>query len=157
MKVHALAFANGDRIPVEFTEDGQNSSPALRWEGVPDGTRSLALVVDDPDAPRPEPWVHWLAWNIPPGENGLPEGMPRVPEVPAPAGVVQGATSWGRSEVGYRGPAPPRGHGEHHYRFRLYALDTELVLPPGAGRHDLEKAMQGHVIESAEHEGIYSR
>ena len=95
MKVHALAFEDGQRIPDPFTGDGSDASPALKWEDVPPAAKSLALIVDDPDAPRPEPWVHWLVWNIPPDELGLPEGVPRQPEVTLPD-----ARSWKRSGRG---------------------------------------------------------
>jgi Raf kinase inhibitor-like YbhB/YbcL family protein len=139
------AFANGGAIPSRYTCDGENLSPPLTWSGAPNGSRSLALIVDDPDAPVGT-FTHWLAWGIDPEAGGLAEGQP------AP---VEGRNDFG--VIGYGGPCPPPGHGPHRYFFNLYALDSELGLPPGASRLQLERALVGHVLAPAELVGIYQR
>lgn len=149
MQLTVSAFALGAPIPLRNTCDAENVSPALAWSGVPTGARSLAIVVDDPDAPGGT-WVHWLAWGLPPTSAGLPEGVPA--DTPSP---VQGTTSF--KSVGWGGPCPPKGHGAHRYFFRLYALDTAVALPRGATRAELDLAMKGHVLASAEHMGKYWR
>lgn len=124
-----------------------NARPALEFAGVPDGCRSLALVLDDPDALKPagRVWVHWTVWNIPPGAGGIGEtGLPK--------GAAEGATDFGKAAYG--GPAPP--DGKHTYFFRLYALDAMLDLAPGSDRAALGAAMAGHVIEEAETTGTYA-
>jgi Raf kinase inhibitor-like YbhB/YbcL family protein len=151
MKLRAQTFDPGQPIARRHTEDGEDRSPALRWSDVPPEARSLALIVDDPDAPQPEPFVHWLAWNLPPESGGLHEGVHE--SIGAPA--RQGRNSF--SSVGWRGPAPPVGHGVHHYHFRLYALDAELSVPAGASRDQLERAMSGHVVDQCELVGTYQR
>lgn len=157
MEIRALSFDPGQRIPDQHTEDGKDLSPALHWSAVPAGTVSLALICEDPDAPTPEPWIHWLIWNIPPQAQTLQEGVPRLEELPQPRGARQGRNSWPDDNLGWRGPAPPRGHGTHHYHFRVYALDTMLDVPPGADVKALRRAMRGHVLEEAEVVGTYSR
>ena len=127
----------------------------LRWNGVPDGAKELALICDDPDAPTPKPWVHWLIYKIPGDTLGLPEHVPVTPTLQAPVGARQGLTSW--ETIGYRGPAPPPGHGTHHYHFKLYALDTPLDLDEGADEPALVSAMQGHIIATGELTGTYER
>jgi Raf kinase inhibitor-like YbhB/YbcL family protein len=139
------AFEHGERIPERHSGEGEDVSPPLSWDELPEGTESLALIVDDPDAPSGT-FVHWLAWGIDPQSGGLGEG-----ESPP----SQGAGGFG--DVGYRGPAPPPGHGPHRYFFRLYALDATPELAPGAGREELEAAIEGHVIESGELMGTYER
>jgi Raf kinase inhibitor-like YbhB/YbcL family protein len=138
-------FENGEQIPRRHTCEGDDVSPPLSWSGAPDATRSLALVVDDPDAPVGT-FDHWLAWGIDPGEGGLGEGQ---------AGAVEGRNGFGTT--GYRGPCPPPGHGRHRYFFRLHALDTEVDLRPGAGREELERALEGHVLAVTELMGGYER
>ena len=145
MKVTSSAFKQGEIIPKKFTCDGENSNPELKISGVPKGTKTLALIVDDPDAPVGL-WVHWTVWNIKPsttliGENSVPEG------------AVEGETSAEKS--GYHGPCPP--DGEHRYFFKIYALDVELDLPTNADKEMLEEAMVGHVLDKAELVGLYSR
>ncbi len=115
------AFANNAAIPKKYTGDGEDVSPALRWSGVPAGTAELALICDDPDAPTPQPWVHWLIYKLSPQFAGLPENVAKMANPQPPADAVQGKNSFGK--LGYGGPAPPRGHGLHHYHFRLYALN----------------------------------
>jgi Raf kinase inhibitor-like YbhB/YbcL family protein len=149
--VSSAAFAEGTVIPGRHTCDGENLSPALAWTGVPVGTRSFALICDDPDAPRGT-WVHWVLWNLPADAIELGEGVPRKPELPS--GVRQGSNEGG--DLGYAGPCPPPG-GPHRYYFRLHALDSALNLPPGVHRSDLETAMEGHVLGRAVTMGTYER
>jgi hypothetical protein len=139
------SFSDGGEIPNRHTCDGEDVSPALRWSGAPDGTRSLALIMDDPDAPVGT-FTHWLAWGLDPAVGGLAEGE-RAP--------VEGRNDFG--EIGYGGPCPPPGHGWHRYVFRLHTLDTELALAPGASRDRLERAMDGHVLQIAQLTGRYAR
>jgi Raf kinase inhibitor-like YbhB/YbcL family protein len=153
--VRSQAFADGERIPLRYTGDGEDVSPPLQWVGLPGGTRELALIVDDPDAPTPEPWIHWLLYKIPPTVQELPEALPRYPTLAQPAGAMQGKNSW--NSIGYRGPAPPRGHGLHHYRFRLYALDAALALKPEMDAKGHQRAMQGHVLDQGMLTGTYQR
>jgi len=134
-------------IPAKFTCDGSNVSPPLRWKDLPSGTKSLALIVDDPDAPRGT-WNHWILFNIPASATELPEAAQTLP-----AGTVQGNTSFGKT--GYGGPCPP--DREHRYFFKLYALDQDLPLSSGAKKADLETAMKGHVLGQAELMGRYDR
>jgi Raf kinase inhibitor-like YbhB/YbcL family protein len=145
MTLSSAAFAEGERIPKKHTCDGENVSPPLDIAGVPDRTRSLALIMDDPDAPRGT-WVHWVVWNIPPDTKAIPEGT-------EPKGVA-GKNSFGKT--GYGGPCPPKGPA-HRYYFKLYALDAALDLPAGSTKDRLEQAMKGHVIARASLMGTYSR
>jgi hypothetical protein len=115
----------------------------------------LALIVEDPDAPRAEPWVHWVLYKIPADVRTLAEGIPPSPAPAVPRGALQGKSSWGTD--GYRGPAPPRGHGTHHYHFRLYALDAPLAAAQGLDKAGLLEAMKGHVLAEAELVGTYER
>lgn len=152
------AFLPGAEIPRKYTGDGQDLSPPLRWEGVPSNVREFALICDDPDAPSPDPWVHWVLYKIPADVLSLPEGVAADAKLEHPHGALQGQNSWpsGRT-VGFRGPAPPRGHGRHHYHFRLYALDAALSLPAGSDKQALLKAMKGHVLDEGELVGTYER
>lgn len=147
MHVTSAAFGDGAEIPVRHTCDGGDVSPPLAVDGVPDGTRTLALVVDDPDAPAGT-WDHWIAFDIPldaPGEVAVPEGVGNV--------GVGGANSWGRT--GYGGPCPPRG--THRYVFTVYAVDTVLGLDPGSTSAELRRALAGHVLARASLSGTYRR
>lgn len=157
MRLTSAAFADGHGIPVRHTADGADVSPPLAWTDLPAGTVELALVVDDPDAPRIEPWVHWLLYGVAADCSALDEGLPRVEWPGKPYGVRQGRNSFASDSIGYRGPAPPRGHGPHHYRFRLHALDHSLATPPGVDRTTLEAALEGHVLAIAELTGTYER
>ncbi len=146
MKITSQAFKHNQFIPRKYTCDGEDINPPLSIEDIPENTKSLALIMDDPDAPIPGSFVHWTMWNIDPATTEIEEDS--VPEK-----VSQGQTNFGR--IGYGGPCPPSG--EHRYFFRLYALDKQLDLPQGASREDLDKAMQGSVLEQAELIGLYSR
>jgi hypothetical protein len=155
MVIQSTAFAHNGKIPTRFTGDGEDVSPELRWSAVPASVKELALICDDPDAPTPEPWVHWLIYKIPATAAGLPENVAKSASPASPAGAVQGRNSWGK--VGYGGPAPPRGHGVHHYHFKVYALDAPLSLAAGQERKQLLAAMKGHVVAEAELVGTYQR
>lgn len=154
LKIQSPAFAEGHPIPARYTGDGEDISPPLEWIA-PEGTREFALVVDDPDAPSAEPWVHWVAYAIPGDATGLPEGYQGERTPAGPARIAQGGNSWG--SVGYRGPAPPKGHGTHHYHFKVFALDEALGLPPGLDKKDLLEAISGHVLARGELVGTYQR
>lgn len=138
-------------MPARHTCEGADASPALKWEDAPAGAKSLALICDDPDAPGGS-WVHWVIYGIDAGKTELPEGVEKSDTT---AGMKQGVNDFGKP--GYGGPCPPRGHGVHHYHFRLYALDVELNLAPRVSRRQLEAAMKGHVIATAELVGTYRR
>lgn len=153
--IQSPAFANGEPIPARHTGDGRDASPPLRWSGVPENTQELALIVDDPDAPSPQPWVHWVLCKIPPATTQLPEGVSASATPSQVPGGVQGTNSW--RGLGYRGPAPPRGHGTHHYHFALYALDRTLDLLPGVGKDEFLKQALGHIIDQGELVGTYER
>jgi Raf kinase inhibitor-like YbhB/YbcL family protein len=145
------AFAHGTVIPIEHTCDGENLSPALTWSDVPVERRSLALVCDDPDAPRGT-WVHWVLYNLPGEAVELSPGIPPLPELPS--GARQGRNDSG--EIGYSGPCPPPGK-PHRYYFRLYALDILLTLPHGVSKGELEQAMSGHILGQGTLMGVYQR
>jgi Raf kinase inhibitor-like YbhB/YbcL family protein len=143
------AFPDGGAISRLHTCEGADLSPALEWSGEPKGTRSFALIVDDPDAPGGV-WNHWLVWDIPAGIHTLAQGA-------RPAqGARSGSNDFGRP--GYRGPCPPKGHGRHHYYFKLFALDAEsLGLKEGAKRAAIDAALHGHILAEARHMGHYER
>ncbi len=149
-KLSSPAFADGQMIPPKYTADGEDISPPLAWEGLPQETQCLALICDDPDAPVGT-WVHWLMWNIPRDVSSLPENVPMQKQLAT--GARQGVNDFGR--IGYGGPAPPSG--THRYFFRLYALHTVLDLPAGSGRAQLEKAMKGRILGQAQLMGKYAR
>lgn len=154
MTLESPAFSHNGDMPVRLTCDGQDVSPPLAWSGLPDGARSLVLIVDDPDAPDPRApkmiWVHWVLYNIPPATAGLPEG---VPPDSLPQGAGQGLNDWKRT--GYGGPCPPVGR--HRYIHKLYALDTVLPDLRMPGKAQLEQAMQGHILTEARLIGLYQR
>lgn len=155
LAIESIAFHHNQAISRKYTGDGQDVSPPLHWSAPPPGTHELALIVDDPDAPAPEPWVHWVLYKIPAALTALPENVAPSLRVSQPGGLLQGKNSWGK--VGYGGPAPPRGHGLHHYHFKLYALDQPLTLDPGEPKATLLEAMAGHVIAEGELIGTYQR
>ncbi len=144
MIIFSSAFSHNEKIPAEYTCDGVNISPGLKISYPPENAKSLALIVDDPDAPMGT-WVHWLVWNIEPTINEIPGG--------GLIGGVEGITSFG--SAGYGGPCPPSG--THRYFFKLYALDIFLELDKSAGKQELEQAMEGHILDRAELIGLYSR
>ena len=148
--LRSSAFEEGGMIPRQYTCDGQDVSPPLAWDSIPGGTKSLALICDDPDAPRGD-WVHWVIFNIPADTGQLPENVPAHKELPG--GALQGSNDFRR--IGYGGPCPPGG--THRYFFKLYALDTLLNLKTGAGKADLLKAMQGHILGQGQLMGKYKR
>jgi Raf kinase inhibitor-like YbhB/YbcL family protein len=145
------AWSEKGRIPVQFTAQGSDISPELIWGDMPSGTKSLALICEDPDAPTGT-WVHWVIYNIPATEKGLKQDIPASPKLDS--GMLQGRNDFNR--IGYGGPAPPPG-SVHRYFFRLYALD--LVLSTGAGivKRDLLRLIQGHILGKAEYFGTFSR
>lgn len=148
IQVLSRGFMQGQPIPSRYTVDGADVSPPLRWSNPPAETRSLAIICDDPDAPSGL-FVHWLAWNIAPDRRHLDEGV----RAEQPGLLCQGTNGFGTR--GYRGPNPPRGQ-QHHYAFRVYALDTRLALPEGATRDQLESAMRGHVLAVGSISGQYA-
>jgi Raf kinase inhibitor-like YbhB/YbcL family protein len=144
------SFHNGDVIPRDFTCDGSDASPALSWTGPPAGTKSFAMLVDDPDAPGGI-FTQWVIYEIPGDATKLPQGVPKTDEA---AGARQGRNSFGK--IGYGGPCPPPGK-PHRYMFKLYALSKPLNLKPGASKQDLERAMSADVLGTAELMGTYGR
>lgn len=154
MKISSTAFGDGDPIPEEYTRDGADKSPPLLLEDVPDETRTIALVMDDPDAPG-QTWVHWLIWGIPADRDEIPEDVPQDDIVEALGDARQGMNDF--DEVGYGGPEPPRGHGPHRYRFTAFAVAEALELDSGATRDELEAAIDPYVLDTALLTGIYER
>jgi Raf kinase inhibitor-like YbhB/YbcL family protein len=155
--VESPTLQSGKTIPRDYTADGRNVSPPLTWRDVPAEAKELALVLEDPDAGNPPPFVHWVVYKIPPGAKGVPEGISIDPAAPMPAeiaGAIQGVSGFRRPI--YRGPAPPPGK-PHHYHFVVYALDANLDLKPGLNRADLLAAIQGHIIGRGELVAIYER
>jgi Raf kinase inhibitor-like YbhB/YbcL family protein len=151
MKITSTVFADNGAIPAVHTCEGHDRAPPLQFGGVPAGAKSLALIVDDPDAPDPAApkmtWVHWVVYDLPPSTSGLPEGGA------LPAGARDGLNDWKR--IGYGGPCPPVGR--HRYFFKLYALDTTLSFAHPPTKQQLEQAMKGHVLAHAELIGTYAR
>ena len=154
LNLSSTAFAHGGAIPATYTCDGRDVSPPLGWSGIPENTRSLALIVDDPDAPDPaapqRTWVHWVLYNLPPTTTGLPEA---VAMADLPPGTREGTNDWKRT--GYGGPCPPIGR--HRYFHKLYALDVVLAALGAPTKAGLEHAMQGHILAQAELVGTYQR
>ena len=150
LDVRSSALEEGRAMPARYTCEGLDISPPLSWSSVPNGTRSLALIVDDPDAPRGA-FVHWVIYNLPPDTRRLPEDVPNQGTLPS--GALQGMN--GAGSIGYIGPCPPSG--THRYFFKVYALDTELDLRGGARREDIVRAMEGHVLAEGRLLGTYQR
>jgi Raf kinase inhibitor-like YbhB/YbcL family protein len=146
LSLESPAFHNNSPIPQQYSCDGKDVSPAFSWQHPPANTKSYVLIVDDPDAPGGD-WVHWLLFNIPAQVHSLPESAA------IPAGAVSGRNSWG--STGYRGPCPPSG--THRYFFKLYALDTVLNLDSTASKQTVMTAMKGHILETSELMGSYTR
>lgn len=145
------AFDHKGEIPKAHAYEGDGRSPPLRWDGVPQRAKALALIMEDPDAPRGT-FVHWLAYNIPVTEQGLEEGFEHRGD--KSEGTLQGRNDY--DEIGYGGPKPPKGE-RHRYVFKLFALDSKLELQPGADKQALERAMQGHTIAQTELIGTFGR
>jgi Raf kinase inhibitor-like YbhB/YbcL family protein len=150
IKITSPAFADGGMIPPQYTCDGQDISPELVWESVPEGTQTITLICDDPDAPMGT-FVHWVLYNLPADVRTLAENTPKGANLPN--GARQGVSDFGRT--GYGGPCPPSG--THRYFFKLYALDTQLDLPSGAKKTDLLAAMDGHILAGGQLVGKYKR
>ncbi len=150
IKITSSAFEEGGLIPPKYTCDGEDISPPLQWDAVPEGTNTIALISDDPDAPMGI-WVHWVLFNLPADTTELTENIP--PDENLPSGAGQGTNDFHR--IGYGGPCPPGG--THRYFFKIYALDTELDLAAGAHKKDLLKAMEGHILGEGQLIGKYKR
>lgn len=150
MKLMSSAFKDGEAIPRGYTCDGANVSPPLEWANAPKSVKTFALVVDDPDAPAGT-WVHWVLYNLPGDTIGMTESTPLNPTLAD--GAMQGTNDF--KKIGYGGPCPPSG--THRYFFKLYALDANLSLNPGATKADLEKSMEGHILSQAQLIGTYRR
>ena len=152
MKLVSSAFSHQGEIPAIYTCEGRNVSPPLSWSNMPENARSLALIVDDPDAPDPahpkRPWVHWVLYNLPPMDGKLEEGAPQPPQ-----GTLQGKNDWHRT--GYGGPCPPIGR--HRYLFKLYALDTPLADLSEPSKATLQREMHDHVIGETMLMGTYQK
>jgi len=151
LKLTSQAFAHQAKIPKLYTCEGADISPPLAWTDPPAGTKSVALIVDDPDAPVGT-WVHWVLYNVPAASRALPQDLPKVDTLSD--GAIQGLNDFRR--IGYGGPCPPLGPA-HRYVFKLYALDAMLTLPPKATKAQLEQTMEGHVLAQAELIGLYKR
>ncbi|MCP4650912.1 MAG: YbhB/YbcL family Raf kinase inhibitor-like protein [PVC group bacterium] len=152
LELTSPVFKDGEYIPHEYTGEGPDLSPELAWKGVPKGTKSFALICDDPDAPVGN-WVHWVVYNIPADVKSLDRAVPEL-EVFEESGMKQGLNDF--QNIGYGGPMPPRGN-PHRYFFKLYALDVVLELDPGLMKEALLKAMEGHVLEETMLMGMYKR
>ncbi len=150
IKITSSAFEDGGLIPAKYTCDGTDISPPLQWDAAPEGTQSIALICDDPDAPMGT-WVHWVLYNLPADTRELTENVPT--DSTLPDGAKQGITDFGRT--GYGGPCPPSG--THRYFFKIYALDTKIDLAAGADKPQLLKAMEGHILGQGQLIGKYKR
>ncbi len=150
IELKSRVFKNDDMIPEKYTCDGDDISPPLSWDSVPEETKSIAVICDDPDAPMGT-WVHWVVYDIPPETRELKENV--TPEREMDNGGVQGMNDF--KKIGYGGPCPPSG--THRYFFKIYALDSRMRLNPGATKSQLLIAMEGHILEKGELIGKYSR
>lgn len=151
IKLYSSAFKEGDFIPMKYSGEGEDVSPPLAWGNVPEGTKSLVIICDDPDAPVGV-WDHWVLFNIPPTTRSLAESVPR--DLMVLGSAKQGNNSWGK--IGYNGPKPPSGKA-HRYFFKIYALDTELDTPSGLKKAQVEEAMKGHILGQGQLMGKYQR
>ena len=151
ISVFSDVFENDDNLSSDYTCDGRNISPDVHWEGIPDGAKSIALIMDDPDAPG-RPFVHWVLYNIPANSTGFSTGVKKNKSLED--GSIQGKNDFGR--IGYDGPCPPPGK-PHRYFFKVYALDTKQNLTSGMTKKQLEEAMSGHILAQGEIIGIYGR
>jgi Raf kinase inhibitor-like YbhB/YbcL family protein len=153
IKVESAAFAENFHMPDAHSDYGDGMSPQLRWFGAPPGTRAIALVAEDPDAPRDIPFTHWLLYNLPGDISEVPAAIPPDERLPGFKDAAQGCSSNGR--IGYFGPHPPKDDGPHRYHFEVFCLDSPLDLAPGATRSDVMRAMAGHVLAKGEVVGLY--
>ena len=154
LKLESPAFSQGEAIPRRYSQEGENISPELHWDAAPEGTQELVLLCEDPDAPFPEPFLHWMAFGIPAQVAELPAGVPAMPK--AGFGMMRQGKNSAKTD-GYTGPMPPVGHGVHHYHFQLFALDRKLAFGPAPNREELAQAMAGHVLAQGELVGTYER
>jgi len=152
LQVASVAIGPDGAIGARHSSYGDNVSPPIRWSAAP-GAAAYAVIVEDPDAPSPRPFVHWLVWNIPAGATALAEGLPQAPKLTSPAGAIQGRNE-GDGASGYWGPHPPPGPA-HHYHLQVFALDAPLALGAGAERDALVAAMRGHVVADGEAVGTF--
>jgi len=150
IKLTSSAFKDGEQIPRQYTCDGVNVSPPLEWSGVPKSAKTVAIIVEDPDAPSGT-WVHWVVYNLPADNIGMVENLPSTENLKA--GGLQGRNDFGN--IGYGGPCPPSG--THRYLFRIYALDSDLALKAGATKAEVEKAMEGHIVAQGQLMGTYRK
>jgi Raf kinase inhibitor-like YbhB/YbcL family protein len=153
LSITSSAFAAGQRIPPRFSNYGDNVSPQLKLKGLPAGAKSIAVIVEDPDAKGAKPYVHWLLYNVPPTATDVHELIPPEPRLPDLGGALQGMNS--DDDIGYFGPRPPKGDPPHHYHFEVFALDRTLDLGPGVDREKLLTAMKGHVLARGGLEGVF--
>jgi Raf kinase inhibitor-like YbhB/YbcL family protein len=151
LQISSAAFSAGETIPKKFTCDGPDISPQLKWNDPPANAQSIALIMDDPDAPMGT-WVHWVLYDLPANTRELPEGIAKQEQLSS--GARQGQNDFGK--IGYGGPCPPPGR-PHRYFFKLYALDAKVNLKSGATKADVERAMKGHILAQAELIGKYGR
>lgn len=159
MEIKSSAFSNGETIPIRYTGEGSDVSPRIEWSHIPPECKGLAIICEDPDAPKSRqlghPFIHWLAYNIPCDVLTLPEDIDKIAEVDTPYRFEQGLNSFG--EIGYSGPLPPRGDGPHRYFFTLLALDVTKVAPAGADYIAVSKNMNGHILKTAQLMGVFHR
>lgn len=154
--VSSPSFGDGEAIPLKHAAEGDNASPALEWGTAPEGTQSIVVIVDDPDAAEPKPFVHWVLFDVPADATGIEEGLSTEATLQKPEGAKQGTNS--RGQIGYFGPRPPLGDPAHNYHFQVFALDlAELPVDPGATREDVLAALEGHVLAEGEVVGTYER
>jgi Raf kinase inhibitor-like YbhB/YbcL family protein len=155
VELKSADFADGGWVPEGFTAEGGSLNPRLQWSDSPPETRELALICEDPDAPFPKPFTHWLVYGISPAAAVIPKGLPPAPELELPVLARQGRNSLGR--IGFTGPNPPFWHGSHRYVFRIFALAHETGLPGGAGRAEFFRAIDGKVLAEASLTGLYQK
>jgi Raf kinase inhibitor-like YbhB/YbcL family protein len=156
LRVTSLAFGDFQPIPARFSAEADDLSPPLHWSGVPADAREVVVLCEDPDAPSPQPYVHWVLYGLPPALDTLPEGLAPGARIDQPVPLCQGRNS--TQQDGYAGPLPPPGHGVHHYHFQVFALDAPLALGTGVPtRDDVVQAIDGHVLACGEVVGTYER
>ena len=155
IELSSEAFSPGGPIPKRYSAEGENVSPPLTWSGVPAATKELVLIVEDPDAPFPQPFVHWILHHLPPTTTSLPTGVPTTMVVPSLGTALQSQNDM--KKPGYYGPEPPLGHGVHHYHFQLFALNIATSATVDTPVAELVKIIAGHVLAEGELVGTYER